>query len=519
MKKKLNINTFSMLVLTLVFLALSNIIVTEARYLSIISGGAQARFAKWEVKVNDVDIVTGTTDFGIVPLTVSNSTNVSVGKIAPGLDAEGTIEINPEGTQVSFIYDIELGEIVGAPEGFEIVVKVDGNEIKRIGGKYTGIKLLPMEGPFTVEDKIDVSIEVHWGNYELNNSDDTIVGLAGGTLSLPVNITFTQITEPVYFRWVEMNIEKELFNKSLSTNVIIKNNDGIEYMEEDLEYTLSIDNSKFDVVITDSSGGLLQGGGANSNIIPIVITPKYSAVFNETETVKIKCNVTAPFVEEITVSAKYIDYVKDELKLRYDGINNTGTGYSANPSVWKDLVGNNNGTFIGTTAWDGKGLAFNGTNTKVSFKGDITNEYTMSVVILPVLTGAYPRLIGETSGNTVFPGIYLHSTNVYKIGLYGHNIDSIYSNSVAPSATERTSIVVTYSGGVSKLYVNGEYIGALNVATSVASQTTAYLGANGASNRYYTGKMYSFLRYSKVLTADEIRHNYSVDELRFGEGE
>ena len=519
-KRKMNVNISVMLVLLLLVSTLAYIFIAEARYIGSASGEITAKTAKWAVKVNDVDIVENATSFGTVPLVVSSSTNVATDKIAPSLDAVGVVEINPAGTEVSFAYDIELGEIVDAPEDLEIVVKEDGNVITEIGGKYSGSKLLTIDGAFTIEDKIDITIEAYWYNDEINNSSDTVLGLAGGTISIPVTITFLQIIEPPTFKWVEINIEKAIFNKQLSTNVIIKNNNGTDFMEEDLEYTLSIDNNKFDSVITDASGGILQGGSANSNTIPIVITPKQLEVFSDTETIRVKCNVTAPFVDERTVTVKYIDYVKNALELHYDGINNTGAGYSATPAVWKDLVGNNNGTFIGTTTWDGKGLGFNGTNTKVSFKGDITNEYTMSVVILPVLTGQYPRLIGEASGNTVFPGIYLHSVNGYKLGLYGHKIDSIYSNnSATPSTTERTSIVVTYSGGVSKLYVNGEYIGELNVPSSVTSQTTAYLGANGASNRYYTGKMYSFLRYSKVLTADEIKHNYDVDELRFGEEE
>ena len=141
----------------------------------------------------------------------------------------------------------------------------------------------------------------------------------------------------------------------------------------------------------------------------------------------------------------------------------------------------------------------------------------MSLIIDPVLTGAYPRLIGEgTSNNHYFPAIYLHSANSYRVGLYGHRIDLPYPGQNIPTPGEKTIITVTYSGGISKLYVNGNFAGELATSSLPVSSIEAYLGANAGTARYYKGKIYNFLMYDRALTEEEIEHNVMVDRFRFG---
>ena len=509
---------FIPIVSVLLCLTIMYIYETGARYTSKASSSVSQQVAKWAMVVNNVDVANGATSFGTVPLIIIDDNCVAPGMMAPGITAVASFFIDPTGVEVAFEYDVELEDIEGVPEALDIVVKVNGTEIEGISGIFSGIKLLPGDVAMTSADKLNITVEFIWDNNDINNANDTLIGLLAENLSLPVSVTVRQhLIEKEYYRGVEVAIAKKLFSeKTLNTNITVKNNNGIEYMVEDLEYNISMDNSKFDIIVNDISGGLIIGGSAKANIIPIVLNKKVGAIIDKTEEIEIEINVTYPFVETKIVTITYIDYVSSQLALHYDGINNTGTGHSNNPTVWKDLVGNNDGQLIGTTAWDDKGLTFNGTNTKVQFVGNINSTYTISIMVDPILTGQHPRLVGEDSGSNNFPAIYLYSSNGYRLAVYGHGKDSQFPGSNIPVAGEKTIVTMTYSMNAIKLYVNGVYISEVSSTSLPASSAKAYLGANSTTTRYLKGKIYNFLVYDRALTQEEIEHNVMVDRFRYG---
>ena len=111
------------------------------------------------------------------------------------------------------------------------------------------------------------------------------------------------------------------------------------------------------------------------------------------------------------------EYDKSGLVLWYDGINNTGTGNTDSSSTtWKDLVGTNDGTLLNfdktsDSGWNNKGLLFDGVNDKVQFIGNITDNYTISLLVQPTqYKNSYPRIIAENP----FPSIYLISKYNYQ---------------------------------------------------------------------------------------------------------
>ena len=210
--------------------------------------------------------------------------------------------------------------------------------------------------------------------------------------------------------YADIKTEVKIFSgDSLNTNIIMKNNNGTDYMIEDLEYTISTDSDTFDIVVNDTSGGVLTGGSASSNIIPITLSKKLSANLSELEISNIRFNITYPYVDTKIITIVYTDYIQEGLKIHYDGVKNTVDGHVNTATVWKDLISDNDGTIFGTPVWNENALEFNGTNSKVSLIGNITEEYTMSFVVLPILTGSYPRLVGEGSamntGNPTFPAV------------------------------------------------------------------------------------------------------------------
>ena len=213
-----------------------------------------------------------------------------------------------------------------------------------------------------------------------------------------------------------------------------------------------------------------------------------------------------------------LDYVKTGLKVWYDGINNTGTGSTdSNSTTWKDLVGNNDGTLLNfdksnESGWKNNGLLFDGTNDKVQFKGDITDEYTMSFLIQPtVYKNDWPRIIAENP----FPTIHLQSTYSYRVALYGQGKDAPFPNTTQLPTTQKTMITVTYDGSEVKLYENDKYISSFSTTTKPTSVANAYLGGRNDDSRQYTGYIYNCMIYDRVLYFGEICNNYQKNIERY----
>lgn len=149
----------------------------------------------WNIKVNNQDVVSGTShDFIITNdnIAIPRNVNVQSGKIAPG--SRGTFEINiePEDTQVSIRYDIELNENLISNTSFKItdISSRNVNIVRTDENTYTGVILLSdiVDGYFQ-----SVDISFRWENDENNNENDTAIGqIYNNSINIPIKITFTQ---------------------------------------------------------------------------------------------------------------------------------------------------------------------------------------------------------------------------------------------------------------------------------------------------------------------------------------
>jgi len=165
---------------------------------------------------------------------------------------------------------------------------------------------------------------------------------------------------------------------------------------------------------------------------------------------------------------------------------------------------------VGVT-WNNNKLSFDGIDDKVRFRGDITNNYSMVITIKPELVGVHPRLFAENP----FPTIYLHSNQQYRLGFFGQGQDKIFEPSLIPSQTEPTYVVVTYNGTRITLYVNGEITGEMLTKTNPTARETTYLGANATNTRQYTGDIYDFMIYDRVLDDFEIERSYITNNSKY----
>ena len=220
--------------------------------------------------------------------------------------------------------------------------------------------------------------------------------------------------------------------------------------------------------------------------------------------------------EDNTVTQNF-EYIEDGLTLWYDGINNNGAGtHNESSQSWKDLSGNNNDgvlenfDFSTGSGWSNNGLLFDGANDKVKFKGDITSNYTISVLVQPSTTGNeyYPRFIGDIP----FPTLSMNGNRSYMIG---QSLDSAFSDANKISTDEKTMLTITYDGSNIKLYENDKYISQLATTTKPESVINAYLGGRKDNDRQYKGYIYNCMIFNRTLDQSAIATNYNANNRKY----
>lgn len=220
------------------------------------------------------------------------------------------------------------------------------------------------------------------------------------------------------------------------------------------------------------------------------------------------------------------DYIKDNLLLYYDGINNAGDSHDDTSSIWKDLSGNNNDgqlknfSLNSSSGWANNGLVFDGTDDGVyldsMLKDLFKNDFSIEIY-----------LKCSESQRDVLLGNY---QNKYSISFEQNNhqlrfwwndgkIDKKVSNIFN---TSNMSFVVTLDkqNQTLKVYTNGEYVESISDSLLKSYNydfIDAYLGRDYRSgSTAFKGIMYTVRIYEKELTLSEIVHNYDKDVQRYG---
>jgi len=161
---------------------------TYARYQSTFGGTGTADVAKWAVEVTGADTQSNEFDLTLTP---SSSDYVATGKIAPGVGASGTIELNLTGTEVDtdIIVTIDDSTLEGATlksvtadNGVTLTKTQDSNE-------YTGT--ITHEAIAT-DGVVTLTVEVEWTNSDSNNAADTEIGETDDNLQLGVTVIAKQ---------------------------------------------------------------------------------------------------------------------------------------------------------------------------------------------------------------------------------------------------------------------------------------------------------------------------------------
>ncbi len=140
----------------------------------------------WKVTItNDTRDLKDTQE---ISFKVEDNPNVVARKIAPGCKAIATIEVDLIGTRVP-VEIKTLADESALPKFMKLSAKIDGKSYT-LG--TTKVIELENNSAFTEENgRKVIKLELEWINND-NNNDDTIIGMSGKTIKIPITINVTQ---------------------------------------------------------------------------------------------------------------------------------------------------------------------------------------------------------------------------------------------------------------------------------------------------------------------------------------
>lgn len=147
---------------------------------------------RWKITVNDIDATGETKSFEVNDFLYEDSTVVENNKIAPGRSGYFDIILNPEGTDVSILYDLDFDFTKITNKAITTSVEViSGDHIIKTGeNKYTGIINL---ADIQKGVKNTLRVKIKWENIENNDEDDSSLGIMkNAKITIPVSIHLVQ---------------------------------------------------------------------------------------------------------------------------------------------------------------------------------------------------------------------------------------------------------------------------------------------------------------------------------------
>lgn len=235
-------------------------------------------------------------------------------------------------------------------------------------------------------------------------------------------------------------------------------------------------------------------------------------------------------IEDNRKKADTSNYIKDGLVVFYDAINNMGSSHSNNTKIWRDLsINRNDAIYKGTgeLTWNSNAYEFSNPNTDYfQSKNDInlnTKSRTIELVYsleedgVKNLVGFGEQAYGKMNDILIFnKGMNLH--------VHGNNPNEGISASDEPLLGKVYSSTITYNyinnRSTTNYYTNGE--SKTNVALGWQEQLNTTATKLNIGNGMYTPhnsnkrfKLYSLRIYDRILTDEERKLNYEIDQERY----
>lgn len=209
--------------------------------------------------------------------------------------------------------------------------------------------------------------------------------------------------------------------------------------------------------------------------------------------------------------------VQDGLIRWYDAINNTGTGAHDNAaSTWKDLTGNRDATVSNNSAWGDKSIypKYSAINDNTFIYNNPTNSISLEMYLTIHTASGWQTLFDLAQQGGIFIGI---ENGVLKAGIHdGSNYHRLLYT--IPSFMSKIHMIFTLdiNSKVEILYVNGQKIEEANLSNLRYSTNILNIGRdNGTADIMNDGFIHDVRIYDKVLTPEEVQHNYAYSSQRY----
>lgn len=187
MNKSNFVARLSVLTIALTLVTTSLIGGTLAKYTTEVTGKGSAQVAKWSFKAYEKN--GGEGNF-TVTLTDTANTNVTSGKIAPGIKGQFEIVIDASGSETALEYKIEFTNFQNKIDNLKFYSDASRtNEITDLTNPTA------LNGSIALADVgtlVTKTVYWEWKDDAINNTSDTEAGMAAKTMTFDIKVTGTQ---------------------------------------------------------------------------------------------------------------------------------------------------------------------------------------------------------------------------------------------------------------------------------------------------------------------------------------
>jgi hypothetical protein len=214
--------------------------------------------------------------------------------------------------------------------------------------------------------------------------------------------------------------------------------------------------------------------------------------------------------------AYYGGIVRDGLILNLDAAKRDS--YPGSGTVWRDIVGANNGTLTNGPTFDsgnGGSIVFDGVDDYAFFNTDLRflTSITVNIWLKPVnpsLTGAFIYFSGRASTTN---GLALWIDNSQ---LRSRLNGTLLTTSSILSGSNWINVTYKWDGSTAYLYLNGaQQNTGSNFSETLSGKTNFSYGSENGSLPY-NGNISLTQIYNRALSAQEVLQNYNATKSRFG---
>ena len=210
------------------------------------------------------------------------------------------------------------------------------------------------------------------------------------------------------------------------------------------------------------------------------------------------------------------DIIQDGLVLCLDAA--SIRSYPKSGTTWSDLTSDKYGTLANGPyfeAANGGGIVFDGSDDHmgtISIPNE-TGELTCEVAMNYDALNAYHNVF--EAGRNVRPMLWIDTANKLECSYPTANGGYTSPSSYAGQDIVATVIYNSNSSPGIKLYVNGAFVGQNSQTHPTWANPRDFYFFNRTASSEFSGTIYFFRFYNRVLSADEIRQNYLSTKERF----